>query len=232
MGTGTADKTIQDTGKAEAPGAGLEGKEGGAETKPEKTYRQSEVDALLGKAGQKKQSQLEAITTERDTLKSQLESLTAEITEARESIISLTKDIETMSEDNPDKDALVKLRKEREKELKALKAERAEIAPAKLEIAKWNRDQLVYTVADEFVTSDGKDVDPDTFMKAADKFNLSKREELEALAEEKGFKTKEEVQEKAEPEVPPVKPYSGKTEGGGQLTEQDKLKRRYPTMNK
>jgi len=217
METGTAVKSNQATNEAQvkpAPDKGLEAKEGGAEQKPEKTYRQSEVDALLGKAGQKLKADNESLTTERNTYKSQIESLTSEITEAKESIASLTKDIETMSADDPDKHALLKLRKEREAELKTLKAEKAEIEPVKAEMAKWKRDQLVYSVADEFVMTDGKSVDFDSFMASADKFKLKDREELEALAEEKGFKKKSEIP----PEVP-VKPYSGVTDGGGTKTD-------------
>ena len=223
MVTGTANKTNQDTGKAQvevkvppASSTGLGEQKGGAETKPERTYRQSEVDAMLGKAGQRIQAKLDAVTGERDTFKSQSETLTAEITEAKESIASLTKEIEAMSEDNPDKDAVVKLRKAREAELRAAKAERAKIADSVNEVTKWKKDQLVYTVADEFVTATGENVDMDSFMTAADKFKLSGREELEALAETMGFKPKSELSvEPKELEVPPVKPYSGVTEGGG-----------------
>ena len=248
MVIGTAEETKQATGEAldalkNAPesSTGLAGKEGGvkpidkAQDKPEKTYRQSEVDALLGKAGQKLQASNILLTTERDALKSQMETLTTEITEAKESITSLTTDIEAMSEDNPDKDALVKLRKEREKELKVLKAERAEIAPSKQEIAKFQRDQLVYTVADEFVTADGKVVDFDAFMTAADKFKLSEREGLQALAETMGLKPKAEVSEEAEEENPLVPP-SGRTSGGSEdlsdLSPREKIERGIEKLKK
>jgi len=218
MVTGTAKESNQATGKEQeelksppAPGTGLEKKEGGAETKSEKIYRQSEVDALLGKAGQRIQAKLDTITTERDTFKSQLETLTSEITEAKESITSLTKDIEVMSEDDPDKDKVVKLRKEWEGRLGTLKAREAKVADSETEVANWKRDQLVFTVADEFTTAEGERVDFDSFKNAADKFRLSGRDELEALAEEKGFKRKSEIPE----DPPPGRLYSGKTDGGG-----------------
>ena len=227
MVTGTADKTNQDTGRAQetVPNKGLDSKEGGAETKPERTYRQSEVDALLGRTGQKIKANLEAVTTERDTLKSQLGALTAEMTEAKESIATLTKEIDAMSADDPDKLALVRLRKEKEAELKVAKAERAKIADSEKEVIQWKKDQLVYTVADEFVTADGKDVDFDSFKTTADKFNLSDREGLEALAETMGLKLKVETEEPEKFEVPPAKPYSGKTDGGGKATLAQLLKR-------
>ena len=217
MVTGTAEETSQDTSKAQgatpAPGTGLDENQGGAETKAEKMYPQSEVDALLGKAGQRVQAKLSAVTAERDTLKSQAENLTTEITEAKESIASLTKDIEAMSEDNQDKQAIIKLRREKQAELNAAKAERARIAEDQKEVTRHKRDQLVFTVADEFMAADGTSVDLDSFMANADKFHLSDREGLEDLAETMGLKLKGEAPN--EPEKPPSpRPYSGITTGG------------------
>ncbi len=219
MVAGTAEITNQATGKEQGvktpvTGAGLDGEKGRAETKPERTLKQSEVDALLGKAGQRIQAKLETVTAERDTLKSQVGGLTAEITEAKESIEALTKDIEAMSENDPDKQALVKRRKEQEAELKTLKTERAEIAGDRSEIATWKRDQLVYTVADEFVTATGADIDKDSFKNAADKLKLGGREELETLAETMGLKPKGEVEQSPEDKTQPLITYSGKTSGG------------------
>lgn len=217
MATGTAEKTNQatdskdDTKAASVAGAGPDGAKGGAT--PEKTYRQAEVDALLGKAGQRIQAKLDAITTERDTLKSQVDPLTAEITEAKEAIATLTRDIEAMSDGDPDKQAVLKLRKEKEGELKAAKAERAAIAEGQKEVAQWKRDQLVYSVADEYVKADGTAVDMDSFKTAADKFKLSDQEGLVNLAETMGLKPKAEIPE--ETKTAPVKPYSGKSDGGG-----------------
>ena len=220
MVVGTAEKTLQDTGKvqevAPAPGTGLGEPKGGAETKPERIYRQSEVDALLGRAGTRIQAKLDVVTAERDTLKAQSETLTAEITEARESVASLTKDIEALSEDDPDKHALLKLRKDKEAELRTLKTERAELSESRKEITQWKRDQLVYTVADEFTTANNTSVDLDSFKVAADKLKLSGREELETLAETMGFKPKSEITEEP-PKEPalPMKVLSGVTSGGG-----------------
>ena len=233
MVTSTADKTKKDASQVKvepkdltAPGKGLSGKEGGAETIPEKIYRQSEVDAQLARAGQRIQAKLDAVTAERDTFRTQAETLTAEITEAKESIASLTQEIEAMSMDDPEKLGLVKLRRAKETELKALKLERAEVADSKAEIVQWKRDQLVFGVADEFTTADGGNVDMDAFKARADRFNLSEREELEALAETMGLKLKTE--EPQEPEAPPPKPYSGRTDGGsdnlGSLTPVERVK--------
>ena len=234
MVTGTTETTVQATVKAEdktpATDKGLEGKVGGAE----RTYRQAEVDALLGRAGQKVQTKLSEITGERDSFKSQLDSLTSEITEARESIESLTKDIEAMSEDNPDKHASVRLRKEKEAELKAAKAERTkvtgEVAETLKEINQWKRDQLVYTVADEYVTATGEKIDMDNFKSAADRLKRNEREELEAMAEIMGYRIKVETPEKKET----LTPYSGITQGGSNMPEsaKDKIRAGWDKIHK
>ena len=236
MVTGTAEPTKAATGEAGAqptPSTGLNGDRGGAKAPEERIYRQSEVDALLGKAGQRIQAKLDTVTTERDTLKSQLDSVTAEITEAKESIASLTKDIEAMSEDDPDKHAVVKLRRDKETELKALKKERTELDGPRKEIAQWKRDQLVYTVADEYASPTGDKIDMDSFKKAADRLKLSDRDELEALAEEKGYKRKDELAPAQEASPPPLKPLSTPSDGGTpEKSEEDRLKARYPSMYK
>ena len=231
---GTATTQTQATGRTEvkAPvSAGLGKKTGGVETTPERTYRQADVDALLGKAGQKVQAKLDEVTKERDTFKGQLDTLTEEITEARESLTTLNKEIEAMSEDDPSRKALVSLRREREAELKAAKALRVAAEADVNEHKQWKRDQLVYTVADEYVTSGGDAVDLETFKRAADRFKIKDREELEGLAETLGFSPKEGTL--ASLVTPSVKPYSGKTDGGkAERTEEDRLKERYPTMYK
>ena len=223
MATGTLEETKQDAGKVEdepkdstIPGAGLDGGEKGAEAKQERMYPQSELDAKLARAGQKLQTKLEAVTAERDTLKAERETLTNEITEARESITSLTEDIERMSEDDPDKDKVVKLRKEKESELKALKKERADLEEPRKKIAQWERDQLVYSVAADFVTADGKSVDMDAFKSRADRFNLKERDDLEDLAETMGFKPKSDADPPEKKDETPILSFSGKTQGGAE----------------
>ena len=227
---GTAEQTnqadVKEQAKIKTPVAdtGLDkDKGGGAETKTERTYRQSEVDALLGKAGQKLKADNVALATERDslktevkTLKTQYDALTTEIKEARDSIASLTKDMEALSADDPQKYDLAKIIKERQAELKVAKDERAEIAESKAELTQWKRDQLVFSVADDYVKADGSPVDFDAFKASADKFKLSGREELEELAIEKGFKPKSEASEPDEepPDTPPVHIDSGNTRGG------------------
>jgi len=205
------DKAQVETKDLTAPGAGLDAGKEGAETKPEKLYRQSEVDALLGRAGQRLQVKLEAVIAERDQFKTQVETLTSEITEAKEAIVSLNTEIEAMSESDPDKSMLVKLRKQKESELRDLKTERAKVEESVKKVTQWERDQLVYRVADEYVTASGEKVNLDAFKTAADKFKLSGEEELEDLAETMGLSRKTETKES---DTPPLTLYSGKTSGG------------------
>jgi len=224
MTTGTAEKPEQATDKAQvvtpAPSKGLDKEKGGAEVQPEEMLPRSEVDRLLGKAGQKIQAKLEAVTAERDSYKTQAETLKAEMTEAKSKIDSLTKDIDAMSEDDPDKYKLVQRRKEWESALESLKQERAELAESRTEITQWKRDQLVYTIADEYVTATGENVDFDKFKTDADRFKLNDRENLEALAETLGYKLKGETPEQPDkPKTPAPKPFSGRSEGGSESLE-------------
>ena len=218
MVTVTDNTAIKDTGKEQAAkppvsGAGLDGEKGRAETKEEKVYRQSEVDALLGKAGQRIQVKLAAVVTERDTLKSQFEATLTELNEVKESLESVNKDIEALSSDDPEKTILIKRRKELEVELRRVKAEGVSIAEDKNALDTWKRDQEAYTVASEYVTATGTPIDLDSFKNIAEKLKVSGRESLEDLAATLGYKPKDETTTE-EAEEPPIKPISGKTLGG------------------
>ena len=217
-GTGTAEKTNQANEQKieeKSPEAtqGLDEKKGGVETQQERTYSQSEVDALLGRAGQRIQTKLEAVTAERNSFKTQAETLTSQITKANEKVDSLTKDIDAMSEDEPDKHKLVQRRKEWETKLSSLETRETELENDRKEVSQWKRDQLVYNVADEYKTATGENIDMDSFKKSADRFKLSESEDLEAFAESLGYKRKDEIPQKDET-PPPPKPFAAKTAGG------------------
>ena len=218
MTLGTANKTKQDAGKAQvepkdsfASGAGLGGKEGGAETKPKKTYSQSEYDSGMSKAGQRKQAELEATIKERDLLKTQLNTVVSEIVEAKQSIASMNEEIKAMAEDDPDKKETLRLRREAQAKLKDYEAKEAKLVEREKPILKREREDLVYTVADEYGLETGEE--KDRFMERADKHKIgTDREALEALAETMGFKSKGEAETE---EKPALHSDSGTTRGGG-----------------
>lgn len=206
------------------------------ETYTKKEYLKGISDALA-EQGRKHKAELDPIVKERDTIKAQLQTNTSELEDNKAEIEKLQAKIDALASDDPEKFNAVKELKEAREERKQLKTKEkelegkeSELAESKNELAIWKRDQLVYQVADEFITSDGKDIDFDSFKGNADKFKLNEREGLIALAETMGLKLKTEI---PKTEVPPLKSYFGITEGGkGELTEQEKLDARYPTMKK
>lgn len=196
----------EDTGKPGDEQKGTTSQEGGETTQTHKTYSQQEVDVISAAVGKKLKEQLVQMTTERDTLKTQAEATSAEVAQTKADIEALNEEIGELSKDDPDKIELVKLRNTARARLKAIEAKESELSVRETVIQKLERDQLVYQVADEFVTGSGKDVDFDSFMAAANRFKVNDREGLVALAEEKGFKPK--------PEEDNTPPDSGKNKGG------------------
>ena len=200
--------------------ASVGGKEITQTQKEAKLYPQSEVDAIVAQAtsqaGRKIKVELETVTAERDSLKSQLGTVTAEITEIKQTIEDLNKEIEELSKDDPDKIELVKLRKEARAKLATLTAKENTFTERETRVQKSERDQLVYSIASEFVTASGE-MTPDDynrFMEAADKFKLNDQESLTALAVTMGLKPKTE--QSSDDNVPePSAPDSGKNLGGG-----------------
>lgn len=235
MVTGTANQTEQAilNDQANKPGGdGGPGDKGkGAGTDEEKLYSQSELDARLGSAGQKLQRRLDLLSTERDTFKAQATKLEGEIKDARSKVSGLTTEIESLSEKDPDKKALVALRKDYESQLADLKKEKDDLEPARQEVTKFKRDQIVYQVAEDYVTANGEPADKNLFMEKADKFNLSTQEELENLAETMGLTLKDAAAQAGDKRQP-VKAFTGTGAGGGETTEEARLKARYPTMDK
>lgn len=196
-------------------------KESNSEQPPRTLAEQKKAveDAVAQYGDKVKREQINPITEERDTLKSKVETFQSDLTDNTAEIEKLEAKLSDLTSDDPERFDVVKELKAAREDRKQLKADRqafetekASVAESKVEVDKWNRDQLVYKAADEFVTASGENVDFDSFMSAADKFKVSEREGLIALAETMGFKPKSKAHE--DPENPPLKPYSGVTEGG------------------
>jgi len=184
------------------------------------TYTKIEVDKMVSDAAMVIGREKKLVEFERDQLKTQIKSFENKVTDHQEELASLEKRIAELASNDPELNNLEKRAKEvREQERQAkaklhdAEAKEAEIAEAKNEIATWKRDQLIYSVADDFVTVDGSNVGFDSFKARADLFNISEKEALVALAETMGFKPKTE----GEPETKSPstgRPYSGVTSGG------------------
>ena len=190
---------------------------------PPKTYTQEDVDKQIQFDRMQRGRDWKSLETERDNLRGQVEDKESKLKVATDKLESLKTQIDELASDDPDKLNLVKKLREAEgameqatAKLKEAEAKEASIAESQQEITKWKRDQLVYTVADEFVTANGEPIDFDSFMSAADKFKLGEREDLVLLAETLGFKSKSS---KPTATPAPTKPYSGITEGGSETLE-------------
>jgi DNA gyrase/topoisomerase IV subunit A len=184
----------------------------------EPKYSEKQTQSLVNAAKSEMGRTLKEVEKERDSLKTKLETKENELSVIGTEIEDLQKKLDDMSSDDPARFDVVKELKAAREERKQLRTEKATLKTEKdtleedkKEVAKWKRDQLVFTVADEYVTADGEAVDFNSFMTAADKFELSSRETLTALAETLGFKLKTQPGTE-QPKAP--KPYSGKTDGG------------------
>lgn len=193
-----------------------------AKTYTEEQRRQAVSDALAD-AGRRHETEIKRLTSERDSFSQ----IAAELAEAKANIDSLTTEIDELSKDDPDKTDLVKLRKEAKAKLATLTAQDTALKDREAKVQKFERDRLIAEIADSYTTANGEDADPDSLLKAADKFKISDRAGLESLAEEKGWKLKTTTEEESSE---PSAPDNGKSSGGGEITEEDKLKKRYPSM--
>ena len=198
----------------------LKKKESNLQTTP-RNYTEAEhlkgIEDAIAQYGDKiKRERIDPITTERDSLKSQVSNNTTDLADNKTEIEKLRARVSDLTSEDPEKFKAVTKLNEAEDERTRLKGVERELATREVSLAEsknemvaWKRDQLVYTVADEYVTADGKDVSPDSFKLAADKFNLSDKEALVSLAETMGLKPKIAL-----PVSAPLTPYKVVTDGG------------------
>ncbi len=211
------------TDKGKIPGA--------AEVSPEapKSYSQEEVEKLLhtfkSESGREKK-ELEVRVT---TLEKQLTSKTDELTENTAEIEKLEARIDDLSKDDPERitaNRELKIAKEERKQLKAdreaLEGERATHAESIKIAYDTLREISVWTIAEEYDNGDAvklKDL--------CDTFEIKSEEQIRKAADK--LWTKKTI-EPAKPSAPPLKLFSGVTQGGGPQTDEERLKSRYPKM--
>ncbi len=211
---GDEPKTTQgpDPAGDEPKGTSPESKKETQTQKPAKTYTQAEVDNITRNVGRQIRDELQTVQHERDDLKGKL---STEIAAKQTEIDNLTAEIDELAKDDPDKTDLVKLRREAKVKLATLAAKEAEantkFRDREAKVQKFERDQMIFEIADTYTTADGKDTDPDSLMKASDRLKVSDRDGIVALAEEKGWKLKAATKE---PEVEVAHLDSGHTSGG------------------
>jgi len=206
------------------------GKDGTTSTVTPKTYTEEAykkaISDALAKQGRENKVAVETIIKERDTLKGQIrskEDLLSDITTERE---ELKKQIDDLSKDDPEKFNIIKKDRElreRENQLKTklrdLEARETTHGERIKKAEGLEREILIQEIVDEY--------EGGNFDKLKDLC-----ETLEVTGEDKIRVTADTLWTKKPetPVEPPVKPFSSMTDGGGQLTEEGRLKQRYPSM--
>ena len=212
-----------------------------------KEHRKAIEDAISKYGDRIKQEKIDPIAKERDTFKNQVEQFKSDAedaTTAREEsekrISELETDLETATEGSEDFTEIQKIKKElrterekarqearAEKEVnaelkKTLEAEREEWAEtvAEARAAKFEVD--VFEIAEEYVDEAGKDIKSERLKALCEKAGQKKREDIQALADVLWTK---------KGKIPVLVGDSGVSSGGkGEVTEEQRLKGRYPSM--
>ena len=187
-----------------------------ANVSPE-TLPKEEVERLLHQVRSEEGRKRGEVESQLREAQAKSQNLEADIADIQEERAQVQKRIEDMSSNDSERYNLVKHEKEiaeRERQAKTklreadTKLRNAEVKESQYNA--WERDQLVYRTADEFITTDGQPVDFDAFKGKADMFKLNDKEALTTLAEAMGFKPKSSGTTSTEK----PKLYSGITSGG------------------
>ena len=212
-------------------GQSSDGKDGSTSKTPE-TYTKEQTQKLVSDAlaeqGRKHKAELTPIVTERDTLKTQLEANTADLESNKTEMEELQAKIDDMASGDPTRyDAVKELKaaKEERKHLqvkeRALEAEKRTHGERIKKAEDLEKEVLVLEIVEGY-----KDADAEKLTNAIVGFETTFG--IKVTSDEQIRKVADTLWTKKETETP--KGFSGVTEGGGTLTEQDKLNRRYPTM--
>jgi len=214
-----------------------------------KEHKKALEDAIAQYGDRIKKEKIDPIAKERDDFKSQVSQFKSQVEEATSTlketearITDLEADLETATEGDTDLAEVQKIKKElraekekarqearTEKEAnaelkKTLEAEREEWAEtvADAQAAKFEVD--VFEIAEEYVDDAGKDIKSERLKALCEKAGQKKREDIQALADVLWTK---------KGKIPVLVGDSGVSSGGkGEVTEEQRLKGRYPSMFK
>lgn len=178
------------------------------ESSQEKFYSQQEVDRLIEiDRRESGRARVEA-EKERDTYKAKATELETQLSDNAEELAEVQKQIDKMSSNDPELFNLTKERAELKAEQKklrdekrALDTDKTSIQQDKEDLKVFKRDQLIYSVADDYVNADGSPVNMDAFKEKALHFNITEKEGLIELAEIMGLKPRGSVDESNKPFV-------------------------------
>lgn len=191
-----------------------------------KAMKKASEDAVAKYGDRIKRETLDPITkerdtfkTERDSLKVQFEAVKSEMSEVTKEIADLKETLETL--DSEDAGRVKQIIREKQRELTDLKAQKEALAEPAKEVAKWKRDQLITSVADEYGLKTQEQLK--AFREAADDLNRNTREELLAMARHLKLSVKEEVKEEVQPHVPFSSKNSGSVKDFDNMTPKEKI---------
>ena len=217
------------------------------------TYTQEQLDkiveATIRERHAKLDKQIDSLTKERDGIKVQLEKAVSEATAIKEEtqgkIAELESDLEEAVKGDADAADVQKLKKalrdEKSQLAKDAKVEKEAIAAEKEALTK-EREEWAETVTKAQETVFEQDVIDIAGEYAGDdiKKSIEYSDTLKTLCDKAGIKTKEGAKEMAEvlwkkseekSKEEPMVADSGVSKGGGDVTEEKRLKSRYPNTN-
>jgi chromosome segregation ATPase len=202
------------------------GKEGSTSTQTPKTYTEEQVQKKLSDAlaeqGRKHKAELEPIVKERDSFKSQLEANTSDLEANKSEIDKLQAKIDDLASNDPARFDAVK-------EMKALKTERDQLRADKRALdadkqaldadkqthgerikkaESFERETLIQGMVEDY---EGGDFDK--LKDFCETFDAKSEEQIRKVADKLWTK---KAPEPPNSEAPPVKPYTGMTNGGSE----------------
>lgn len=197
------------------------------ETPPEgtsQTYTKVEIEKAVQYALMKAGRDWKGLETERDTLKAQILEKVTELEDIQAERESLTKQVDDLASGDPDRFDLIKKGRElRERErkyeadLKALEADKQKHGERLTQAEEMEREGTILEVAFDY-----EGADPIKLSELCEYFKASTEEQIRKVADTLWAK---------KGGTPPITIDSGITSGGGELSEKERLKRRYPKMD-
>ena len=195
------------------------------------SYSQEEVEKLLHTLKSESGREKKELEVKVSTLEKQLSSKTDELAENTAEIEKLEARIDDLSKDDPERitaNKELKAAKEERKQLKTdretLEGERATHAESIKIAYDTLREISIWGIAEEYDNGDAvklKDL--------CDTFEIKSEEQIRKAADK--LWTKKTIEPAlAKPATPPLKLFSGVTQGGGPQSEEERLKSRYPKM--
>ena len=194
-------------------------------------YTQKQLDDLVHMAKSEAGRDRKALEVERDQFKSKAEKLETQITDIQTERDKLQSDLEEMSADDPKKFDIIKRDRELREQQRINQAKADELAETekasaeKIRIASETMLEInIWEIAAEYKSSD-----PVKLKDLCSTFGATSEEQIRKVADTMWEKENPAPKTEAEKQEA-LKLVSGKTSGGGEPTEEDRLKSRYPSM--